>query len=308
MATSEFILERLVSVLLRCGLLAGLLLGTVASNATTAPTLALGRFQLQLPAGFSVGLSEAKVRYATIYPEQNNTDFSRAWQQQLTQLPADPEWPLVGKILQQQSLTEPTTNLLLYHPDDNPGLVRWLALLQHQNGALIWFELDCDKDKAELWAERLHELISAWSPPSKTTAGFALLDGVIQLPFAWQESIHQRFNSPEGSLLVHTRTVAKVNPVSGWEISSQNLLLRQQGARIERSRSRKVAGLAGDELIYQQPGNKQKQYFGWFYQGKRKNALAPKFSIELELDGTLNPASLKLWDQLLNSVTPADQP
>jgi hypothetical protein len=286
----------------------------------------LGRFCLDVPASMARTSDSFEVQYVSmeevLWKDPDDKARALAWTARLAriealkarrEIPTDPQ----GEIRARRELA-PGFQGVMFHEDDNPELISWGGLLR--SGPVdVWMQLDGDLDRESEWAARLVALSQAYRPraaneswPVQGKDWFYLRHGLVALPMKFKEEAQSVFEGHPLNLklAITTKTVSRVKQQSLMDRLSDSLALageQMQGSLVtQKYKSRKVAGLEGEELILRYTEGKKRQlYFLWTYAGQEKSGSHPKMSIELESNLDQDDAKVALWNQLLDSVRPA---
>ncbi|MFY0523097.1 T6SS immunity protein Tli4 family protein [Archangium gephyra] len=244
------------------------------------------------------------------------------WKERLARIQALEQQRMIptdvrGEIRGQRELG-PGLRGVLFHEDNNPELISWGGLLR--SGPVdVWMQIDGDLDREGEWAARLAEVAQAYRPleaqekwPVPGKDWFYLNQGRVSLPMKFKEEAQARFEGhPLGlKLAITTKTVSKVKKQGLMDRLSDSLALAGEGMTgslvTQKYKSRKVAGLEGEELILRYTKGKKRQlYCLWTYAGEAKSGSHPKMSIEMESNLDQDDAKVAVWNQVLDSLRPA---
>ncbi len=291
----------------------------------------IGRFCVDLPASLARVSDTFQVQYVELeerlWEKPDDEARKLVWETRLARieaLKAQRELPddAQGTIREQRAFGAVGVRGVLFHRHDLPEVSTWGGLMA-RGPVDVWMQIDGDLDREPEWAKRMTAVAAAYRPrdakeplPMRGKDWFYLRHGVVALPMQEMEEAKTRFEGhPLGlKLKISTETVEEVQRQGLMEKLSSAMGM-VGGARppaqdqlTQRYRGRKVAGLAGEELILR-TSEKQRQRlrFLWSFPGKEDSGTHPKFTIEMETGLDQEDAKLAFWDALLDSVRPAGQ-
>jgi hypothetical protein len=291
----------------------------------------VGRFCLDIPASMARVGDTFQFQYVEVeerlWEKPDDAARGHVWETRLARieaLKAQRELPddAQGTLREQRTFPEVGVRGVLFHRFDQPEIGTWGGLMS-RGPVDVWMQIDGDVDREQEWARRLTDVAAAYRPreakeplPARGKDWFYLRHGVIALPMKEMEEAQSRFEGhPLGlKLKVRTETVEEVQRQGLMEKLSNAMamaggsLAADEDLVTQRYRARKVAGLAGEELIVRTSEKKrQRLRFLWSFPGKEDSASQPKFTLEMETSLDQEEAKLALWDALLDSVRPAGQ-
>jgi hypothetical protein len=291
----------------------------------------IGRFCVDLPSSLPRVSDTFQVRYVELeerlWEKPDDEARKHVWEQRLARIAALKEQRELpddaqGTIREQRAFESVGVRGVLFHRYDQPEVSTWGGLMG-RGPVDVWMQIDGDLDREPEWAKRLTEVAAAYQLrdakqplPARGKDWFYLRHGVIALPTKEMEEAKSRFEGhPLGlKLKISTETVAEVQRQGLMEKLSNAMgmvgssLGADEDLVTQRSRGRKVAGLAGEELILRTSEKKrQKLRFLWSYPGKEDSGTHPRFTIELETSLDQEDAKVAFWDAMLDSVRPAGQ-
>ncbi|WP_146209545.1 T6SS immunity protein Tli4 family protein [Vitiosangium sp. GDMCC 1.1324] len=286
----------------------------------------VGRFCLGVPASMARTSDTFALQYVSmkevLWKEPDDKARELAWTARLARieaLKARRELPtdVQGEIRAQRELASGFRGVM-FHEADNPALISWGGLLR-RGPVDVWMQIDGDLDREDQWAARLVALSQAYRPmepkepwPVPGKDWFYLHHGLVALPMKFKEEAQSVFEGHPLNLklAITTKTESRVNKKNLMQRLSDSLALasgEMQGSLVtQKYKSRKVAGLPGEELILRYTeGNDSELYCLWTYAGEENSGSHPKMTIEMESSLEQDDAKVALWNQLLDSVRPA---
>lgn len=291
----------------------------------------LGRFCLDVPAasrraGAEYGLRWLAVR-EQVFPgagaRASQESASAAWDQQVENAVAlEAEERLEpGDVRGRQRANEelePGLRFLSYYTTLEPIGARVVAL-KTQGAVGLWMEQTLDVEfepraRAEMLqlarGYQVRPEAATW--PQRGQDWFYLDHGAVQLPFHDQEKSSVVFDGGplDGTLEVETESVREVKKKGLVERFMDSVGVAgayAEGVSRVRSRSRKVAGFTGEELVLRSAEQGEVAYL-WTFHGEANSGAAPLIRIAWQTGDGDPRAKSALWDQLLDSLRPAKSP
>ncbi len=291
----------------------------------------VGRFCLDVPdtlgrTGDGYQLQHLSVE-ETLWKDPDDKARNGVWEARLARiraLEAQRERPghVHGTILEKRSFDSIAAQGVLFHRFAVPEISTWGALMR-RGPVDVWLQIDGDSDRQQDWAARLMEVAGAYrlpeareKLPARGKDWFYLREGMVALPMKYMEEAKVRFESAPLDLKIEfsTKTINKakrrglMDAFAGAMAAFGSALTAEENIVPQKVRSRKVAGLKGEEMILRMSDkHEQRLHCLWEYPGEVKSGSHPRMVIELDGDLEQEEALLALWEKLLDSVRPAGE-
>lgn len=283
-------------------------------------TYYIGRFSIDVPAEMKEAARTHEFRYAQIeeflWPQNMDREEARkeVWAKRIAEINSIS--PPKGKkktIIEEKEISgigKKAKAVFYYRSDtaDDEGF--WDLLVDYGNVG-VWFKFRGLLEAKEEMLAWISDIARSYdnSRQAKDNSFHTAL-GNLSLPYLEQESSYARF---EGHPLDLTLEIEMSETHS---VKESSLMERTAAAiasnfaptvKVDRIRGKKrtVAGLAGEEeIIRGDDGEKRMLSFDWEYLGREDSGEHPEILISMESpDGDLEE-KLKIWDSILNSITP----
>jgi type VI secretion system (T6SS) Tli4-like immunity protein len=284
----------------------------------------VGRFCLTVPAGMARSADTHVVQGVTLeevaWDASAKDPWEAEWLKRLQQieglksrryLPSDAH----GTILEQRMFKPGSLKGVFYCAEAIKEVATFGAIYNAGEGGL-WLQMDASVKNKEVPAERIAEIAPTYrlaepgAPPPR--GAYSLVRGYLAAPFKLAEEAHARFLDSSQKLDLSFSSETTFEPrkdglmarfSSALERSAASLFA---GIRPVRSQKRKVAGLPGEELVlHGTEGKKGELSFTWTTPGEARSGRHPEIGIELTTPDDHQEERLKLWDALLDGITPA---
>lgn len=290
--------------------------------------LLVGRFAITVPETMKLEVQTSSIRMTEInevlWPHDVSHEVARenVWKARLGEI-AQREPPLSKKktVIETRSFSDFGTwaRGIFYHGDNiSASEAQWDVLIDAGKGG-VWLKSEAiliEPTNVEKAVRNLRNLSKAYrwrDPMTRSTSAddsFYLENGLIALPYKWQEGTYARFSGDPLELkleieMQETQEVEKVGLVEryGAAISTGYAL----GVEVDKIRGQKrtLAGLQGEDVIVRMKDKDGAVLnFAWEYPGQEDSGERPEIQITMESpDGALEE-KIKVWDAILDSFKP----
>jgi hypothetical protein len=306
-------------------------------NSFNEPTITYGagRFVVDIPAAMSFAggyhLRNRKIEEVVWRDTDTEKAAEQAWNKRLTEIEAMPPPQGVVKALI-ETIDFPDIQkwckAVFYYGDPLdtklPGipLKGYLDILCHTGCTGLWITSYGKSSAKDFMYSKSTDVARAYRAPAKRFDRAEVIDGrdafylrygAVDLPFEYKESVDIVFRKhpldKQLVLTINTRVVDKVNPVGMLEGLAAALASNiAPGVEVDkiRTRKRRVAGLAGEEMILKgTERGKTMLNFQWYYPGQVNDSLHPRMLLIMDANDGVEEDKIDLWDAILDSLRPA---
>lgn len=284
----------------------------------------LGRFTITVPPTLTLAASKYVVHHTRVsvldWTKEENPQLARDayWQGRLSHIKGLRKPKGVDDIIIEekdfQTNTKWTKGVLYYSSYIYKKEVTWEVLQDFETHGVV-YTIGGTIDRIDKINMALLEVMDSFKfipadsvAPDTKGPKFQLINGVVKLPYIDDEQLYFRLENEDKSIKfeINMKVVHKVEKTNIIERLSASLASNfAPGVSIDKIRTnqRAVAGLEGDEVVMRgtEDGDSSLS-FAWRFNGEKKSAIAPRFSMEMETeDGNLEE-KLELWDSLLDSI------
>jgi len=211
---------------------------------------------------------------------------------------------------------------ILYHKEPLDPDYGYLILLVKKGTVGLWIQTDGKLAAKDIIYDVGTEVARAYRAPERRFDRAEVIDGrdafylrygAVDLPFEYKESVDIVFRKhpldKQLVLTINTRVVDKVNPVGMLEGLAAALASNiAPGVEVEKiqTRKRRVAGLAGEEMILKgTERGKTMLNFQWYYPGQVNDSTHPRMLLVMDANDGAVEDKIDLWDAILDSLRPA---
>jgi hypothetical protein len=299
-------------------------------------TYGAGRFVVDIPAAMSFAggyhLRNRKIEEVVWRNTDTEKAADQAWNKRLSEIEAmPPPQGVVKALIETRDFPDiqKWCRAVFYYGDpldtELPGipLKGYLDILCHTGRTDLWITSYGKSSAKDFMYRKSTDIARAYRAPrqrfgrAKVIEGrdaFYLRYGAVDLPFEYEESVDIVFKGHALDktlvLSIETDVVDKVYRVGLMDrlaaMIAGNFV---PGFKIEkiRTRTRMVAGLKGEEVIYRgiEKDGTRGLCFAWDYPGERLAQHAPNIVIDMLAGDDRLEEKLALWDAILESLRPA---
>ncbi len=282
--------------------------------------VSIGRFEVALPvdvrrSGAEFEMRDLKLEEVTL-AGTGASAWSAAWNAKLAQieaLKAKRRRPtqIVGEIHAQQVLEPGRFAVVEFHTDNVKEAVQFAAL-RSEGSAGLWLGRVGDLEDETSIVKTIVAVGHAYAvaPGTPPASAFHLVRGAVALPFQDQERAFATFRGGPLDLEVKLETESTAEPKGGGVMARFGSAVSKAGAAYAsglspvRNRSRKAAGLDGEEFVMRDSGG-GKLYFLWEFKGEANSGARPRIQLQLITKDERQKEKTAFWDALVDSLRPA---
>jgi hypothetical protein len=286
----------------------------------------VGRFCLRLPASMKRSSDEEQVQGVTLeevaWDKGAKDPWEHEWLERLRKIEAKKAGREIakamdGEILEQRMIKPGALKAVFYCP--GPSRKRTaLGAIYNAGHRGLWLEILAGESKKEEAVKRISEVAAAYRPDEQAGAprpkgAFHLPHGVIAAPFklAEEAEVHFKGGPLDVELMFALETVFEADNESLMSrfanmMETSGVAAMGAGLRPIRSKSRKVAGLPGEEIILLgQQDDDGSLFFQWRTPGEPGSGKHPAINVVLRGSDDKKDEKIAFWDALLDSVKPS---
>jgi len=285
----------------------------------------VGRFCLRLPAAMKRTSDEEEVQGVKLeevaWDKAAKDPWEHEWLERLRKIEAkkaDREFDKAadGEILDQKMIKPGTLKAVFYCP--GPARARTaLGAIHNAGRAGLWLEILVSEKRKDEAAARIAEIAAAYRPDepgqARPKGAFHLPHGVITAPFKLGEEADVHFKGGPLDLELEFALETIFEKEDGGlmqkfanMMETSGVAAMGAGLRPIRSKSRKVAGLPGEEMILLgKQDDDGSLFFQWRTPGELESGKHPQVNVVLRGSDAQKDEKIAFWDALLDLVKPS---
>jgi type VI secretion system (T6SS) Tli4-like immunity protein len=285
----------------------------------------VGRFCLRLPASMKRTSDEEKVQGVKLeevaWDKSAKDPWEHEWLERLRKIEAmksKREIPTAayGEILDQLMIKPGQLKAVFFCPSASKKRTA-LGAIYNAGSSGLWLEILVSEQRKQEAAARIAEIAAAYRPDEpgrpRPKGAFHLLHGAIAAPFKLSEEASVRFKGGplDLELSFELETTSEPDDRSLMQkfanmMETSGVAAMGAGLRPIRSKSRKVAGLSGEEIILLgQQDDDGSLFFQWRTPGEPDSGKHPAMNLVLRGTDAQKDEKIAFWDATLETVKPA---
>jgi hypothetical protein len=285
----------------------------------------VGRFCVKLPASMKRTSDEEEVQGVKLeevsWDKTAKDPWEHEWLERLRKIEgmkSKREIPTAayGEVLDQLMIKPGALKAVFFCPSASRKRTA-LGAIYNAGHSGLWLEILVGEQRKQEAAGRIKEIAAAYRPDEpghpRPKGAFHLPRGVIAAPFKLSEEaeVHFKGGPLDLELIFALETIFEPDDRSLMQkfanmMETSGVAAMGAGLRPIRSKSRKVAGLPGDEIILLgQQDDEGSLYFQWRTPGEVDSGKHPAINIVLRGSDDKKDEKIAFWDALLDSVKPS---